>query len=116
MNPETVKRLEAYLKRTLNPGLTLAARPRVMDSVEVTLGGEHLGLGYLIADEGEPHLLHLWEREVVGLLQAVAGRRVVVEQQVQELAEGLRVVPDQEVNVGPREFAVEFVERGDTLV
>ncbi len=53
MNPETVKRIEAYLKRTLNPGLTLAARPRVNDSVEVTLAGEHLGLVYLIEDEGE---------------------------------------------------------------
>lgn len=53
MNPETVKRIEAYLKRTLNPGLTLAARPRVNDSVEVTLAGEHVGLVYLIEDEGE---------------------------------------------------------------
>ncbi len=53
MNPETVKRIETYLKRTLNPGLTLAARPRVNDSVEVTLAGEHVGLVYLIEDEGE---------------------------------------------------------------
>jgi len=53
MNPETVKRLEAYLKRTLNPGITLVARPRVTDSVEVTLAGEHVGLVYLIEDEGE---------------------------------------------------------------
>ena len=48
MNPETVKRIQAYLQRTLNPGLTLAARPRVNDSVEVTLAGEHVGLVYLI--------------------------------------------------------------------
>lgn len=53
MNPETVKRIEAYLKHTLNPGITLMARPRVNDSVEVTLAGEHLGLVYLIEDEGE---------------------------------------------------------------
>lgn len=53
MNPETVKRIEAYLKRTLNPGIALMARPRVTDSVEVTLAGEHLGLVYLIEDEGE---------------------------------------------------------------
>lgn len=53
MNPETAKRIEAYLKRTLNPGLTLVARPRVTDSMEVTLGGEHVGLVYLIEDEGE---------------------------------------------------------------
>src|SRR5262245_18460574 len=32
MNSETVKRIEAYLKRTLNPGISLAARPRVTDS------------------------------------------------------------------------------------
>ena len=53
MNPETVKRIEAYLKRTLNPGVTLQARPRVNDSVEVVLAGEHIGLVYLIEDEGE---------------------------------------------------------------
>jgi len=53
MNPETVKRIEAYLKRTLNPAITLAARPRVTDSVEMVLGGEHIGLVYLIEDEGE---------------------------------------------------------------
>jgi Protein of unknown function (DUF3126) len=53
MNPETVKQIEAYLKRTLNPGIALMARPRVTDSVEVTLAGEHLGLVYLIEDEGE---------------------------------------------------------------
>jgi Protein of unknown function (DUF3126) len=53
MNPETVKRIEAYLKRQLNSGITLAARPRVTDSVEVVIGGEHVGLVYLIEDEGE---------------------------------------------------------------
>ena len=53
MNPETVKRIEAYLRKTLNPGISLMARPRVTDSVEVQLGGEHLGLVYLIEDEGE---------------------------------------------------------------
>lgn len=53
MNADTVKKIEAYLKRTLNPGLTVAARPRVTDSVEVSLKGEHLGLVYLIEDEGE---------------------------------------------------------------
>ena len=53
MNPETVKRIEAYLKRSLNPGISLIARPRVNDSVEVQIGGEHVGLVYLIEDEGE---------------------------------------------------------------
>lgn len=53
MNPETVKRIEAYLRRTLNQGLVLQPRPRVTDSVEVLLAGEHIGLVYLIEDEGE---------------------------------------------------------------
>ncbi|MEZ5937325.1 MAG: DUF3126 family protein [Hyphomonadaceae bacterium] len=53
MQPDVVKKLETYLRRTLNPGLTLAVRPRVTDSVEVMLGGEHVGLVYLIEDEGE---------------------------------------------------------------
>jgi hypothetical protein len=53
MNPETVKRIEAYLRRALNPGISLVARPRVTDSVEVQIGGEHMGLVYLIEDEGE---------------------------------------------------------------
>lgn len=53
MNPDIVKKIEAYLKRTLNPSITLSMRPRVTDSVEVTIGGEHVGLVYLIEDEGE---------------------------------------------------------------
>lgn len=53
MNPDIVKKIEAYLKRTLNPSITLSMRPRVTDSVEVTIGGEHAGLVYLIEDEGE---------------------------------------------------------------
>jgi hypothetical protein len=53
MNPETVKRVETYLQRVLNPGIVLQARPRVTDSVEVVLAGEHIGLVYLIEDEGE---------------------------------------------------------------
>lgn len=53
MNAETVKRVEAYLRRTLNPKIALAARPRVTDSVEVLIEGEHVGLVYVIEDEGE---------------------------------------------------------------
>ncbi|MEZ6029458.1 MAG: DUF3126 family protein [Hyphomonadaceae bacterium] len=53
MNPETIKRIEAYLKRSLNPNIVLMARPRVTDSVEVQINGEHVGLVYLIEDEGE---------------------------------------------------------------
>lgn len=53
MNPEVVKRIEAYVRRVLNPKLTLQARPRVTDSVEMLLEGEHIGLIYVIEDEGE---------------------------------------------------------------
>lgn len=53
MNPETMKRVEAYVRRTLNPKLTLAARPRVNDSCEVLLDGEHIALIYVVEDEGE---------------------------------------------------------------
>ncbi len=53
MNPQDMKRIEAYLKRTLNPGIVLTARPRVTDSVEVGLNGEHIAVVYLIEDEGE---------------------------------------------------------------
>lgn len=53
MKPEDIKRLEAYLRRTLNPGITLVSRPRVNDSVEVSLNGEHIAVCYLVDDEGE---------------------------------------------------------------
>lgn len=53
MNPDTIKRIEAYLRRTLNPDIVLLPRPRVTDSVEVQIVGEHVGLVYLIEDEGE---------------------------------------------------------------
>jgi hypothetical protein len=53
MKPEETKRVEAYLKRVLNPNIALVARPRVTDSVEVQIGGEHVGLVYRIEDEGE---------------------------------------------------------------
>ncbi len=53
MKPEDIKRLEAYLRRTLNPGISLVSRPRVNDSVEVALNGEHIAVCYLVDDEGE---------------------------------------------------------------
>lgn len=53
MKPEDTKRVEAYLKRTLNQKIVLAARPRVSDSVEMLIDGEHVGLVYLVEDEGE---------------------------------------------------------------
>lgn len=53
MNPQDIKRVEAYLRRVLNPAIQLTARPRVTDSVEVQLNGEHIALVYRIEDEGE---------------------------------------------------------------
>ncbi|MDZ4761148.1 MAG: DUF3126 family protein [Alphaproteobacteria bacterium] len=53
MKPEEAKRVEAYLKRLLNPAITLTARPRVTDSVEVALNGEHIAIVYRVEDEGE---------------------------------------------------------------
>ena len=51
MKPEEVKAIEAYLKRTLNPKITLSARPRVTDSVELAVDGEHIAVVYRIEDE-----------------------------------------------------------------
>jgi hypothetical protein len=53
MKVEDTKRVEAYLRRALNPRISLMARPRVTDSVEVLIEGEHIGLVYLVEDEGE---------------------------------------------------------------
>jgi hypothetical protein len=53
VKPEEVKAIEAYLKRTLNPKITLSARPRVTDSVELAVDGEHIAVVYRIEDEGE---------------------------------------------------------------
>jgi hypothetical protein len=53
VKPEEVKKIEAYLKGTLNPKITLTARPRVTDSVELALDGEHVAIVYRIEDEGE---------------------------------------------------------------
>ncbi len=53
MNPEDIKKIEAYLQRQLNPAIKLTARPRVTDSVEVSVNGEHIALVYRIEDEGE---------------------------------------------------------------
>ena len=53
MNPEVTRRIEAYLKKVMNPGVTVQTRPRVDDSVEVISGGEHVGVVYVIEDEGE---------------------------------------------------------------
>lgn len=54
MNPEEIKKLDAYFKRTFqNPALVVKTRPRKNDSCELYLGDEFLGIIYRDEDEGE---------------------------------------------------------------
>lgn len=53
MEREETQKLEKYLKDKLHPGLTLKARDKTADSVEVYLGAEFLALVYKDVDEGE---------------------------------------------------------------
>lgn len=54
MNPEEIKKLDAYFKRTFqNPTLVVKTRPRKSDSCELYLGDEFLGIIYRDEDEGE---------------------------------------------------------------
>jgi hypothetical protein len=53
VKPEEIRKLEAYLKRNLNQGLIVKARPRKDDSAEVYLVDEFLGVIYKDEEEGE---------------------------------------------------------------
>lgn len=53
VKPEEIRKLEAYLKRNLNPAMVVKARPRKDDSAEVYLEDEFLGVIYKDEDEGE---------------------------------------------------------------
>lgn len=53
MKPEEIRKLEAYLKRSLNPALVVKARPRKDDSAEVYLNDEFLGLVYRDDEDGD---------------------------------------------------------------
>lgn len=53
MKPDEIKKLDAYFKRTLNPQMTIKARPRKDDSAEVYLGDEFLGLVYVDDEDGD---------------------------------------------------------------
>ncbi|MFM2280154.1 MAG: hypothetical protein RLZZ444_2385, partial [Pseudomonadota bacterium] len=46
MKPDELKKLDAYLKRVLNPNISVKARPRKNDSAEVYNGDEFLGVIY----------------------------------------------------------------------
>lgn len=53
MKPDEIKKLDAYFKRSLNPQMTVKARPRKDDSAEVYLGEEFLGLVYIDDEDGD---------------------------------------------------------------
>lgn len=53
VKPEELKKLDAYFKRTLNPGIVVKARARKNDSAEVYLGEEFLGLIYRDDEDGD---------------------------------------------------------------
>jgi hypothetical protein len=53
LKPEELKKLDAYLKRTLNPGIAVKARPRKDDSAEVYIGEEFLGVIYRDDEDGD---------------------------------------------------------------
>jgi hypothetical protein len=53
ITPEDVRRLEAYLRRKLNPELLVKPRQRPDECAEIYLGQECLGVVAKIVDEGE---------------------------------------------------------------
>jgi hypothetical protein len=53
VKPEEIRKLEAYLKRSLNQALVVKARPRKDDSAEVYLNDEFLGLVYRDDEDGD---------------------------------------------------------------
>ena len=53
MKPEEIKKLDAYLKRTLNPQIIVKARPRKDDSAEVYVGDEFIGVIFRDDEDGD---------------------------------------------------------------
>ncbi len=54
MKPDEIRKLEAYLTKTLKaPDLQVKAMPRKKDSAELYIGGEFVGLIGKDTDEGE---------------------------------------------------------------
>jgi hypothetical protein len=53
VKPDELKKLDAYLKKTLNPGIVVKARPRKDDSAEVYIGEEFLGVIYRDDEDGD---------------------------------------------------------------
>lgn len=53
MKPEEIRKIEAYMKRTLNPALVIKPRPRKDDSAEVYIAEEFLGIIYRDDEDGD---------------------------------------------------------------
>ncbi|MBO6917549.1 MAG: DUF3126 family protein [Rhizobiaceae bacterium] len=53
MNPDEIKKLDAYLKRVFNPSFEVRARPKKDDSAEVYSGDEFIGVIYLDDEDGD---------------------------------------------------------------
>lgn len=53
MKPDEIKKLDAYLKRTLNPEISVKARPRKNDSAEVYVGEEFIGVIFRDDEDGD---------------------------------------------------------------
>lgn len=53
LKPDEIKKLDAYLKRTLNPQISVRARPRKNDSGEVYVGDEFIGVIFRDDEDGE---------------------------------------------------------------
>lgn len=53
MKPDEIKKLDAYLKRTLNPQIVVKARPRKDDSAEVYVGDEFIGVIFRDDEDGD---------------------------------------------------------------
>lgn len=53
MKPDEIKKLDAYLKRTLNPQIVVKARPRKDDSAEVYVGEEFIGVIFRDDEDGD---------------------------------------------------------------
>lgn len=53
MKPDEIKKLDAYLKRTLNPQIVVKARPRKNDSAEVYVGDEFIGVIFRDDEDGD---------------------------------------------------------------
>lgn len=53
MKPDEIKKLDAYLKRTLNPAIAVKARPRKNNSAEVYVGDEFIGVIFRDDEDGD---------------------------------------------------------------